>query len=242
MRITPLKQNQQGMGHVVMVVTALVVVGVIGFVGWKVAGSTKKASTVTTAATTNTEKIAAASGCEAAYHDANLCKFSTHAAIDKTAYKANLTTTGTDGKVTTLTLQADGKGNTALTGDGLNTVQLDGTSYIQTEGVWYKYPASSTKSAAADPTANMNLVLGAGITYKPLGKEACGSRTCFKYQVSEAATPDTTQLVWFDTSDYLLRQWRATDKTNGTTQMTLDYSSVKITAPSPAQDFSVLGQ
>lgn len=228
------KQDQRGMAHVLMVVLVLVVVGVIGFAGWKVAGGNKKASTVTSTTTKDTEKVAADSGCVAAYHDENLCKFSTNADIEKLAYTATLTSTDTDGTAGTFTLKSDGKGNSSMSGL-LNTVQLDGASYIKNGNVWYKYPASSDEEDDSDPTADMNLVLGEGITYKPQGKEACGSRTCFKYEVTETASPETTQFVWFDTKDYLLRQWKSTGA-DGSALMTLEYGNVKISAPSPVQD------
>ncbi|HSX31408.1 MAG TPA: hypothetical protein VLE99_05825 [Candidatus Saccharimonadales bacterium] len=245
--ITTLRKQEQGMGHILMVVLVLVVLGVIGFAGYKVMGSNKKASTTTTSTTASTESKAATSGCEATYHDANLCKFAAQPQLDKVAYKATVTSTDTSGTTSTLTLLSDGKGNTSLSGTSngttLNTIQLSGVGYVENAGVWYQYPTGDSSAAtSSDPTANMNLVLGAGITYKPLGKEACGSMTCFKYSVSEAATPNATQYAWFDTDHYLLRKWQYTDSTSGTMAMTIDYQSVSITKPSPVQDFSSLGQ
>lgn len=243
-----LRDQEQGIGHVLMVVLVVVVLGVIGFAGYTVANkSNPKASTKTTTTTTTSEQSATNSGCVAAYHDANLCKFSTNASLDKVAYKATLTVVNDQG-TSNMTLQHDTKGNTSstITGSGqtIGTVMLDGNSYIQATsgGVWYEYPkgssTDSSSSDASDPTSSMKLVLGAGITYKPEGKEACGSLTCFKYEVTDTATPNTVQTVWFDTQHYLLREWKAVDSTD-TTDMQISYpSSVTISKPSPVQLFT----
>jgi outer membrane lipoprotein-sorting protein len=176
----------------------------------------------------------------AAYHDDNLCKFASHTSLDKVAYTAALKVTQTDGTNSTTTLQSDGKGNTALTGSSngqqLNSITLNGVTYIQTNGTgpWTKY---ATNAPTTDPTTNMNLSIGtAGITFKSLGTEACGSLTCYKYQVTSAASPAATQYVWFDNSSYLMRRWQYTDPSSGTTDMTINYQAVTITQPSPVQD------
>jgi outer membrane lipoprotein-sorting protein len=86
----------------------------------------------------------------------------------------------------------------------------------------------------------MNIGVGtAGLSFKNLGTEACGSLTCYKYQVSDTAIPGK-QYVWFDTSSYKLRRWQYINGSD-TTDMTLSYSTVTITAPSPVQSVSQLG-
>ncbi len=236
------------MGHVLLIALIVIVLGVIGFAGYTVAHkNSPKASTKTTTTNTSSEKSATDTGCVATYHDANLCKFAAHANVDKMAYKATLTVTNDQG-VSNMALESDGKGNTSstLTGNGqaINTVMLNGASYMQMTagGVWYEYPSgSNTPDTSANPASGMNLVLGAGITYKPLGTEACGSLTCFKYQVTDTATPKVTQTAWFDNQHYLLREWKAvsTDTTEGTVDMQLTYpSSVTISKPSPVQPFT----
>jgi outer membrane lipoprotein-sorting protein len=240
---SPLRK-QEGMGHVIVAVVILVVLAVIGFAGYRVVGShNKKASTTTTKTTTSSESQASTSGCEATYHDANLCKFAVHASLDKVAYKATITGTDADGTASTMTLLSDGKGNTSLSGTGngasFDSIQLGGKSYIKNGDVWYEYPAGDTSTPTeANPAANMNLVLGAGVTYKPLGKESCDGKTCFKYQVTEAATPNATQFAWFDDSSYMLRKWKYTDPSSGSMEMIITYQSVNITKPSPVQSLT----
>src|SRR6185503_19808218 len=75
------------------------------------------------------------------------------------------------------------------------------------------------------------------ISYKSLGKEACGKLTCFKYQVFDKTQTASSQFVWFDTKDYRMQRYQMSDGKD-TTDMTITYQTVKITQPSPVQDFS----
>jgi outer membrane lipoprotein-sorting protein len=61
--------------------------------------------------------------------------------------------------------------------------------------------------------------------------------TCYEYQVSGAAAGGT-QDVWFDTGSYKLREWREADSAGNTTDMTVTYQPVTISAPSPVENFS----
>jgi outer membrane lipoprotein-sorting protein len=82
----------------------------------------------------------------------------------------------------------------------------------------------------------MNIGVGsAGITYKEIDTEACGSLTCFKYQISDSASPGTTQFAWFDNQSYLLRQWKYTDNAGNSTDMTISYEPISISAPAQYQ-------
>jgi outer membrane lipoprotein-sorting protein len=85
----------------------------------------------------------------------------------------------------------------------------------------------------------MNIGVGsAGVSFKYIGTEACGSLTCYKYQVTDSTTPSATQYVWFDNSSYKLRQWQYSDGSGNTTDMTVTYATVNITKPSPVEDLS----
>ncbi|HSX15786.1 MAG TPA: hypothetical protein VLF40_03265 [Candidatus Saccharimonadales bacterium] len=237
-QLTP--TGEQGIAHLGLMIVVLAVLAIIGFAGYTVynrSGAGKKASTATTTTTADSEAKAKTTSCEATYHDANLCKFSANADVEKLGFKGELTSTDTDGKVVSMTVLSDGKGNTSITG-ALNMVALDNVTYIETDGVWYEYPAGDNSAKDSDPASNLNLVLGTGLTYTPEGKEACGSRTCFKYALADSSQPSVAQTVWFDTSDYLLRQWKYIDPSTGTVDMSLSYQSVKISKPSPVQSYS----
>jgi outer membrane lipoprotein-sorting protein len=85
----------------------------------------------------------------------------------------------------------------------------------------------------------MNIgVNSSGVTYKKIDTEACGSLTCFKYQITDSASPGSTQYAWFDNGAYLLREWKSSDSSGSSTDMTISYQAISITAPSPVQDYS----
>lgn len=78
------------------------------------------------------------------------------------------------------------------------------------------------------------------ITYKSLGKEACGPSagsglTCFKYEQILPESPEVKRIFWFDDKDYLLRKDQAGF---GEFIATVEYSydGINIQAPSPTKD------
>ena len=255
------ESSQRGAAHILLLVVGVLVLAAIGGIGYKVVSMHTTASntsgnapaygtTSNTSHQSNTNSGAAAattSTCEATYHDATLCKFAgSSTSLDKTAYTASLHITQSS-TTSTMTLASDGKGNTKLTGSGsgatFNSITLNGTTYVQSSGSgpWIEYP-SGTSAPTTDPTSSMNIGVGnAGITFKSLGTQACGSMTCYKYQVMDSATPSATQYVWFDNSQYKLREWQYTDGSNSTT-MDITYGNVSITMPSPVESLSQMQQ
>jgi len=249
--LTPLKKQEQGIGHILVLLLIVVVLAVIGGAGYEVYSSNNKpkATTHSTTVSSSSSTPTSDATCVATYHDANLCKFSTNSDISKIPYTATLTTVNSNGGGT-MTLSSDGKGNTSstLTGSGttLSTIQLSGDSYMQTTsgGTWYEYPAgtSAPSSDTSNPTSAMSLALGTTVTYKPLGTAACGSLTCYEYSVSDTLMPDQTQYVWFDTGNYKLREWKDTATTGDSTDMKITYpGSVTIAKPSPVEPYTSMG-
>lgn len=242
-----LRADQRGVAHLLYVVLVLVVVAGIGFAAWRISDK-HKATTVGSAAVSTTANTAASkaavSSCLSTYHDSRLCNFAANStSFEKTAYTASVTSTQS-GTTSNLTLASDGKGNTKLTGtangETFNSVTLNGVTYLQSGGTgpYIEYPTGST-APTTDPTSSMNIGVGnSGITFKYLGTAACGSLTCYKYQVADSTMPGTTQYVWFDNSNYQLRQWQATDSSGNTTDMTITYGSVNITAPTDVESLS----
>jgi hypothetical protein len=248
-----LRRDERGMAHLLLVVLAVVVLAAIGFVGWKVMNSkSNKPATVSNSATTSGTTGAASSvsststytTCLAQYHDTNVCHFAEAAAaspIDKTAYKATLTSTQ-NGATSTITFSQDGKGNNSLStsggtsGTSLNSITYAGVMYVQNGSVWIKYPSSSTPPTT-DPSSDLSFMGSLDkTTFTKVDTEACGSLTCYKYQIKDAATG--TSYVWFDTHSYLLREWSANDPTSGAIDMKLSYQPVSISMPSPVEDLS----
>lgn len=248
-----LQQDQRGVGHLLLIILAVVVVAGVGVAGWKTA-TKNKTTTKGSSNVSNSQKAATTSGssadsnCLAAYHDATLCKFAENStSFDKTAYTATITSVQS-GASETLTLASDGKGNTKLTGSEngqeFSAVTLDGAEYIQTNGAgdWIEYPTGST-TPVSNPTSNMNIGVGSsGIAYKSLGTVACGNLTCYKYQVTDSATPSVTQYALFDTSSYKLRVWQYSDGSGNSATMDITYDAVNITKPSPVESLSSLSE
>lgn len=229
--------DERGVAHVIAIVLVAVILVAGGYALYKIhASKTAKTSTPST-----TTSAAADSSCVATYHDATLCHFASNStSLAKLSYKGTITE-NQGGSTSTIVLENDGKGNTTLSGTSngttFNSVELSGATYLESNGTWIKYPSgSSTATATPNPTSSMNIGVGsAGITYKKIGTAACGKLTCYEYQVIDASAPSTTQYAWFDNSSYLLREWKYTDASGNTTDMTLTYEPITITAPSPVE-------
>lgn len=241
-RLSKSLSNERGIAMVLELVLVVLVLAVAGYTVYAIhqhnaSKTTAKSSTSTTAASATAD-----SSCLSTYHDANLCHFAANSTtLAKEAYTATITVVQS-GQTSTMTLKSDGKGDTALSGtsngSSINTIELAGATYLQSGSEWIEYP-SGTSAPTTNPTSSMNIGVGAsGISYKALGTVACGSLTCFKYQVTDSSTPGTTQYAWFDNKSYLLRQWQESDGSGNSTDMTLSYQAVTISAPSPVVNFS----
>lgn len=254
------RKDQLGVTHLLLVLVVVIVVAVVGFAGWQVASKHKKTSNSSTPAVSSSTKAvanAAQSSCETKYHDKDLCKFvaaQEAQPFDKASTVVTMTASDTNG-TSNIVLSSDGKGNNSLTMTGsspgaLNSVTLDGHTYIQTEagGAWVDEGASPSSSSTSSSSESSDSSLKSfaadvlGFGYTKVGKEACGPLTCFKYQIVDTATPGTTQYCWFDTKDYLLREYKTHDS-NGDLDMKIAYQKVTITKPSPIQSAqSLYGQ
>jgi hypothetical protein len=72
------------------------------------------------------------------------------------------------------------------------------------------------------------------VTHKSLGQEACGALTCHKYEESLEDLPEAPRLIWFDTSQFLLRREEV-----GFGEFRIEneysYDNINIQAPSPTK-------
>lgn len=246
-----IRKHQGGFAHILIAVIILVVAAAAGFAVWKFVlnkndtpAAVRNASPEVAAAAT-----AAETACMTKYNDQDLCNFiavQTASPFDKAATVITMAGTS-DGTATNIVIKSDGKGNTqtSMTGDGqiYNGIDLNGISYYQseTDGPWITYGAStdttdtstSSDSGLTDFIDSMDTT-----TYTKLGKEACGNLTCFKYQVVDSAeAAGSTLYAWFDTDEYLLRQFSQSDASSSFT-MTIVYQAVTIPTPSPVEDMS----
>jgi outer membrane lipoprotein-sorting protein len=233
---TNIKDDNRGIAQILYIILVVVVIIVIGLIGWRVLDKNKKSTNTSSDVGANNP---VSSSCLATYHDSNLCHFSeSSTSFNKASYTAKITEVQS-GTTSTMTLENDGKGNTELNatsnGQTINSITLNGDTYIENSDSWIKYP-SGASAATTDPTSGMNIGVGsAGISFKYIDTQACGSLTCYKYQVTDTAAASGTQYVLFDNSSYLLREWLYTDTSGNTTDMSISYGAVNITAPSPVQ-------
>lgn len=245
-----LHSNERGIGQVVIIAIAVLVVAGIGLVGWQV---TKKKND---SSSSSSQKVVtdkeAVKACQEVFKDKDLCKFTGNYSLDNVSYKMTLTTTGQSGNNSS-TYLSDGKGNSSMSGttNGEKTefILLNKVSYMkdQSDGVWMKFPANDTtvpKETTSNPTSSVKFdtakdkAADSTITYKKLGKEKCGKLTCFKYQMIDSTKPNNIDYFWFDTKDYRMQHFYSKDE-NGTTDMVISYEAVSIKAPSPTKDFNL---
>lgn len=248
------KDERGGLSPIIIIVV-VVVLAAVGYAGWRVFSKKKSttgngsSSSVSAPATTAADKQLE-DACMKEVNDKNLCKFASHFTLT-TAYTMNYTTVDSSG-TTTGTFSTDGKNNSTMTTkqDGKETaafISLNKDSYVKDEasGVWTKYsaqPSQTTPETNTNPSSDIkidskDITDNNKTSYKNLGKEGCGKLTCFKYQVIDTTTPNTTQYIWFDDHDYQMRRWYSKDE-NGSNDMTLTYQAVNITAPSPVKEFN----
>lgn len=242
-----LTRNEKGVGSAVLIAVIVVVIAAVGVVAWQV---TKKSPSKTVSTTISTKAVSTAaesSSCLKEFNDASLCAFAEHTNISSREYVATGTATNATGTKSTFTVKNDGKGNTEVTygsgGQNLTSISLGGVTYIQSSpgGVWYEYSGSSLGSATSvpNPTSGFNLnftsTTPAGVKVTKVGTASCGSLSCAEYKVVVASDPTAIQYVYFDKSNYLLRQWTSTEPGGVAVDLTFSYPSVTITKPSPVQ-------
>lgn len=235
---TSLLKDQRGLGHVVVIALTLLVVGVIGFVGYRVTQKDK----VNESASISDNSNPILANCMKVYKDNVLCQFAVNNAdLDKVAYTAEDTSTDSMGQVTKFTVKNDGKGSISVSSTSgnttLNSVNIGKTAYVQQNGSpWVKYTTNAP--APTNPTGSLKLDFSTSNTpkdkqvkYKKVGSEKCGNDTCIKYQVTDPLTPGTT-FIWVNDDTYQLM--RLTNKTSdGSNDFNLTYGPVTIIAPSP---------
>jgi cytoskeletal protein RodZ len=248
--MSKITKHENGVGNIFIISIIVLVLIIAGVIIWQVtkksSNSNTTSSTTNTASTTNTN---VSSACLKVFSDRTLCSFAEHTDIDTIAYTASGTAVeGSTGKGVTFTVEHDTKNNTFLTysvnGQQISVINFNSITYVQdgTGATWLEYTNASAAAAAGipNPVGNFELKFnsgtGNGYTAIKDGKATCGKLECYKYQVKVASSPDKTQYVWFDTKDYLLREYSYSDSSTGTSaNITFVYGGVTIAAPSPVQ-------
>lgn len=170
-----------------------------------------------------------------------------------TSYKVVSQSSGKDLGLTTMMIQANGtsaKFRTTTTdtkGKVTNDMIVDGdTTYVLDlkDNVWWKQSASKDKKDATidftekfspDEMKKQFEENKSKLTYKSLGKEACDTLTCYKYQEVNGDSKEGNRTFWFDEKDYLLRKDESKFGEFSSTN-TYSYNGVEVQAPSPTKD------
>jgi hypothetical protein len=237
------KNSQKGFAPIIIIVVIAIVVaaGVGGFVllnKGKLPSLNSVKDSVSQAVT----------GAKCDYDDKDLCKFITNWKV-ASSYKVTMTTTVKDGSKSDSIFELSGEDKFHMVASDkgkevYNVITLGDTTYTKdyTDNKWWKQKATKdTTSVKDDVEFKVGESTDSGkvenkTTYKSLGKEACGSLQCFKYQVIEPEITDTTEYIWFDDKDYLLRKVRSEGKDGTTTEMIYSYDKVTITEPTPTKE------
>jgi len=72
--------------------------------------------------------------------------------------------------------------------------------------------------------------------YKAMGKEACGSMQCFKYEIVNPLNPKTKEYLYFDDQEYVMRKMRIEDEGGMITETMFEFKAVTIKEPSPIKE------
>jgi hypothetical protein len=127
--------------------------------------------------------------------------------------------------------------------DMMESITIGNTTYTKdfTDNKWTKFTYEEgkenevTKDIMEQTEFDDTKAIEDKTEYKSLGKESCGNLNCFKYQV---ITPgdSSTQYIWFDDKDYLLRKQSVTDQDGNTFEGTFSYDKISISEPSPIKE------
>ncbi|MDB5163765.1 MAG: hypothetical protein JWS12_383 [Candidatus Saccharibacteria bacterium] len=257
---TSLRRDDRGMAHVALVLLAVIVIAAIAGIGYYVMKGNKKTSTPKSAALTTASTatpVASANkeietDCTKLYNDKDFCKFASAFSYANRSYKLTSKGTSAQSGASELSIEVDAKSNdhTVSKVNGqvvLEAITLDNYIYSRDSatGTWIRDPKNSDSGAQSNPADDLKVDLKSEAAkaadkrtqYKKIGKEACDSVTCFKYQIVDPAQTDTTSYIWFGDKDYQLHRF-SMKNTDGNSDTSFSFTSVSIKAPSPYKDRS----
>lgn len=181
------------------------------------------------------------------YNDPDLCKFVNNWK-DMKNYSAKSISTSKDGKFETL-MEISGADKFHMLSsennkESYNLITIGDTTYTKdyTDNKWWKQKTdkktddlkSQVEFKVPEATTDSQQVEDK-TTYKSMGKEACASKQCFKYQVINPDVKDSTEYIWFDDKEYLLRKSR-TESGGVIDETEYAYDKVNVSEPSPTKD------
>lgn len=234
-----LHSDSRGIAHLFLILIVAGVVGVGGFAYWRVSSynnkddSSGRETTTPGGSTANTADKS--DECVALTGDENICRMGSITDLSKFSSVVTMNMNGMQS-----TIKYDGKGNNDTNlGDLGRAITVNGKNYIYMMDAWYD-TGNDTSQVPDSQMPDLGFATTAGIKYENLGKEACGSDTCFKYRMSGGILGDGVVTCLFSDKDYLPRYYESTGGMLGQMTMTIAYQPVTITAPEGAKPISSL--
>lgn len=179
------------------------------------------------------------------HKDSDLCKFINNWKEIKD-YSVSMVSTSKDGSKNESLYELSGEEKFHMLSrengkENYNMITIGDTTYTKdySDNKWWKQKASKEYTSLKNDVkfeVEEKEAVEDKTTYKSLGKESCGSRQCFKYQVLDPEVTDSTQYIWFDDKEYLLRRLRIESKDGSVIEEEISYNGVSISAPSPVKE------
>lgn len=179
-------------------------------------------------------------------HDADICQM----AVNWQEASKNYRITATGGGATSLIEINDDRYHTKVDSGSIvaDLISIGKDTYTRAGDVWYKRTLTSTTQALTNTESlTFDDLLGKydesvtkedqKKTYKSVGKEACGDRQCFKYEMTDPADPGSVSIIWFDTKEYKPRKVTTT-LDGATSEATIEYGNVTIAAPTNVRELA----
>lgn len=236
-----LQNDQRGIAHMALIAIIVVVVAAVGFAAWRVTQKDKETSN--NAITTELAKEVATE-CKKQIDDKDLCKFFTSWGNTK---KFGIESTDTREGATTKSVMKIDNGNTYMKLEGdmsYEVVTIGDTTYTKAGNTWWKQAVKPAQETT--PTVNTDdfkfeepneeAPEADQTKYEKVGMEACGSHNCFKYKIVDPTNTETTEYIWFDDKDYLVRKTRNEDKDGSVSEQVYVYENISVTEPSPVKE------
>lgn len=180
------------------------------------------------------------------YNDPELCKFINN--WKEVEYMTMISTsTSKDNKTSKMTMKTEGNDNTQIVveedgKENYNAITLKNTTYTKdyTDNKWFKYTSNPNSNFLNETTGDVDFDEKAELAedkteYKRIGTEKCEKLTCYKYQVIDPEATNTTEYIFFDNKEYLLRKTESISE-GTTTLSTFDYDRVTLSEPSPVKE------
>lgn len=235
------KTDQRGIAHLALVALLVVVVGVVGFVALRVVNKDKS---INNKAADTVARIAASKECMNEFNDQDLCKFLNSW---NTNQKFKLeSSTAAEGKTSKTVMTVDGdKSYMKIDGEfAMEVITIGDTTYTKAGDTWWKQTAKKPE-ATESPVSKDDFKFEEPkegsqekdlTKYEKVGKEACGNLNCFKYKVVDPKNTETTEHIWFDDKDYLIRKTLSESKDGTKSESLFSYDNISVTPPSPVKE------